>query len=148
MIRNSAGRRQEMPWEMTTPYTGGLIHDLAFDERPDAPGAGAEFDELPESAAALVVKRGPNAGARFALDRPVTVVGRHPNSDIYLEDNTVSRRHVEFHCADDGFRVVDTASLNGTYVNRQPIQSATLADGDEIQIGNFRLVFLARPLPG
>ncbi|MBS9533899.1 FHA domain-containing protein [Mycobacterium sp. M1] len=143
MTRDSAGRR----WEMTTPYTGGLIHDLAADEDTDTAGLLA-FDDLPESAAALVVKRGPNAGTRFPLDRPVTVVGRHPNSDIYLEDDTVSRRHVEFHCADDGFRVVDTASLNGTYVNRQPIQSAALAHGDEIQIGNFRLVFLVRPLPG
>lgn len=91
----------------------------------------------------LVVKRGPNAGSRFALDRAVTCVGRHPASDIFLDDDTVSRRHVEFHCDDDCCRVVDADSLHGTYVNREPVRSALLADGDEIAIGNFRLVFLA-----
>ena len=95
--------------------------------------------------AVLVVKRGPNAGSRFPLDQPVTSAGRHPNSDIFLDDVTVSRRHAEFRRENDEFRIVDIGSLIGTYVNREPVASAVLANGDEIQIGKFRLVFLTRP---
>jgi pSer/pThr/pTyr-binding forkhead associated (FHA) protein len=88
------------------------------------------------------VKRGPNAGSRFLLDQPVTSAGRHPRSDIFLDEVTVSRRHAEFRRENGEFRVVDIGSLNGTYVNRKPVTAAVLANGDEIQIGKFRLVFL------
>ncbi|HYB39735.1 MAG TPA: FHA domain-containing protein [Mycobacterium sp.] len=97
---------------------------------------------LPSGAGLLVVKRGPNAGSRFLLDRPVTSAGRHPDSDIFLDDITVSRRHAEFRSETGEFRVVDIGSLNGIYVNREPVDSVVLANGDEIQIGKFRLVFL------
>lgn len=98
---------------------------------------------LPSGSALLIVKRGPNAGSRFLLDRPVTSAGRHPDSDILLDDVTVSRRHAEFRLDDDGnWAVADVGSLNGTYVNRQPVDSAVLANNDEVQIGKFRLVFL------
>jgi pSer/pThr/pTyr-binding forkhead associated (FHA) protein len=93
----------------------------------------------------LVVKRGPNAGSQFLLDQPVMSAGRHPASDIFLDDITVSRRHAEFRTENGKFRVVDLGSLNNTYVNREPIDSAVLTNGDEIQIGNFRLVFVAGP---
>ena len=93
----------------------------------------------------LVVKRGPNAGSRFRLDQPVTSAGRHPDSDIFLDDFSISRRHAEFRRETGEYLVVDTASLNGTYVNRKPVDSAALANGDEIQMGKFRLVFLSRP---
>ena len=97
----------------------------------------------PPGAALLVVTRGPNAGSRLVLDKAVTSAGRHPDSDIFLDDVTVSRRHAEFQVTDDyDVQVVDVGSLNGTYVNRQPMDSATLADGDEVQLGKFRLVFL------
>lgn len=99
-------------------------------------------ENLPEGSALLVVKRGPNAGSRFLLDRPTTTVGRHPESDIFLDDVTVSRRHAEFRINDGAFEVVDVGSLNGTYVNREPKNSAVLSSGDEVQIGKFRLVFL------
>jgi pSer/pThr/pTyr-binding forkhead associated (FHA) protein len=92
-----------------------------------------------------VVKRGPNAGSRFVLDRPVTSAGRHPDSDIFCDDVTVSRRHAEFRRHNGEFQVVDVGSLNGTYVNRKPVESAVLANGDEIQIGKFRMVFLTGP---
>ena len=95
--------------------------------------------------ALLVVKRGSNAGSRFLLDQPVTSAGRHPGSDIFLDDVTVSRRHAEFRNENGEFQVLDIGSLNGTYVNRQPVESAVLASGDEIHIGMFRLVFLTRP---
>ena len=100
---------------------------------------------LPVGSALLVVKRGPNAGSRFLLDQPTTSAGRHPDSDIFLDDVTVSRRHAEFRQEEDEFQVVDVGSLNGTYVNREPVDSAVLANGDEVQIGKFRLVFLAGP---
>jgi pSer/pThr/pTyr-binding forkhead associated (FHA) protein len=90
-----------------------------------------------------VVKRGPNAGSRFLLDQDVTTAGRHPDSDIFLDDVTVSRRHVEFRRDAGGFGVYDVGSLNGTYVNRERIDSAALTDGDEVQIGKFRLVYLS-----
>jgi pSer/pThr/pTyr-binding forkhead associated (FHA) protein len=92
--------------------------------------------------ALLVVKRGPNAGSRFLLDQPTTSAGRHPDSDIFLDDITVSRRHAEIHSTGDSFEVIDTGSLNGTYVNRSRIDRVTLASGDELQIGKFKLVFV------
>ena len=88
---------------------------------------------------------GPNAGSRFLLDQASTSAGRHPDSDIFLDDVTVSRRHAEFRLESGEFQVVDVGSLNGTYVNREPVDSAVLANGDEVQIGKFRLVFLTGP---
>ena len=101
-----------------------------------------EIDALAAGSALLVVKRGPNAGSRFLLDRELTTAGRHPESDIFLDDVTVSRRHVEFRRLDEGFSVHDVGSLNGTYVNRERIDSAALSGGDEVQIGKFRLIYL------
>jgi len=101
--------------------------------------------QLPTGSALLVVTRGPNAGARFLLDRDFMTAGRHPDSDIFLDDITVSRRHAEFRREDGEFRVVDAGSLNGTYINRQPADSAVLANRDEIQIGKVRLVFFTAP---
>ena len=95
--------------------------------------------------ALLLVIRGPNAGSQFLLNRPITSAGRHPDSDIFLDDATVSRHHVEFRLENGQFLLVDLDSLNNTYVNHEPVDSAVLADGDEIQIGKFRLVFLTRP---
>jgi len=98
-------------------------------------------DALPRGTALLVVKRGPNAGSRFLLDKDVTTAGRHPESDIFLDDVTVSRRHAEFARAGDTFSVRDVGSLNGTYLNRERIDDAPLSNGDEVQIGKFRLVY-------
>jgi pSer/pThr/pTyr-binding forkhead associated (FHA) protein len=97
--------------------------------------------------ALLRVDHGPNAGSRFLLDAEVTTVGRHPHSDIFLDDVTVSRKHAEFVRAESGFAVKDVGSLNGTYVNRSRIDVPTsLQTGDEVQIGKFRLlVHLAPP---
>jgi hypothetical protein len=99
--------------------------------------------ERPSGAGLLVVKRGPNAGARFVLESWVTRAGRHPESDIFLDDITVSRRHAEFVRNDNGYAVRDVGSLNGTYVNRERIEESPLASGDEVQIGKFKLVYLA-----
>jgi hypothetical protein len=109
-----------------------------------SPEAQAAVDALPPGSALLIVRRGPNSGSRFLLDGEVTTAGRHPHSDIFLDDVTVSRRHVEFRRQPDGgFTVSDVGSLNGTYVNREPIDSVTLGNGDEVQIGKYRLVFFA-----
>ena len=97
---------------------------------------------LPAGTALLVVKRGPNAGSRFLLDADRTTAGRHPDSDIFLDDITVSRRHAEFVREGSGFAVRDVGSLNGTYLNRERIEQASLAGGDEVQIGKYRLVYL------
>ncbi|WP_333909869.1 FHA domain-containing protein [Streptomyces sp. ACA25] len=107
-----------------------------------SPEAQAAVDALPAGSALLIVRRGPNAGSRFLLDGELTTAGRHPESDIFLDDVTVSRRHVEFRRrAEGGYTVVDIGSLNGTYVNRERIDSVVLSNGDEVQIGKYRLVF-------
>jgi len=98
-------------------------------------------DALPVGSALLIVQRGPNAGARFLLDGERTTAGRHPGSDIFLDDVTVSRKHVEFVRRGGQFVVRDVGSLNGTYVQRARIDEAVLREGDEVQIGKFRMVF-------
>lgn len=99
--------------------------------------------DLSEALAMVVVKRGPNAGSKFVLDADVTRAGRHPNSDIFLDDITVSRTHAEIARVEGGFVVRDMGSLNGTYVNRERIDETRLSNGDELQIGKFKLVFFA-----
>ena len=124
---------------------------ISFHPDPALEGAddlGVDLHELPEGVGALIVRRGRNAGSRYVLDSELTTAGRHPDSDIFLDDVTVSRRHVEFHREGGGFSVHDVGSLNGTYVNREPVDVASLAGGDEVQIGKFRLVYLTGPRTG
>ena len=101
-----------------------------------------EPDAVPAGVGFLVVKRGPNIGSRFTLDADVVKAGRHPQSHIFLDDITVSRRHAEILRQPDGYVVRDAGSLNGTYLNRERVDSSTMKDGDELQIGTFKLVFL------
>jgi pSer/pThr/pTyr-binding forkhead associated (FHA) protein len=98
-------------------------------------------EEVEAGRGVLVVKRGPNAGSKYFLDSDVTQIGRHPESDIFLDD-TVSRRHAEIRRDATGFSMHDVGSLNGTYVNRERVEGAELRSGDEIQIGKFKLVVL------
>ena len=127
----------------------GEDHTVTF-QAVEAPGEPAAEDaltvsvgELPEGLGMLVVKRGPNAGSKYVLDADVTTAGRHPDSDIFLDDITVSRRHAEFLRDGGSYRVRDVGSLNGTYVNRERTDDAVLAHGDEVQIGKFKLVFFS-----
>ena len=99
-------------------------------------------EELEGGRGVLIVRRGPNAGSKFFLDSDETQVGRHPDSDIFLDDITVSRRHAEIRRESNGFRLHDVGSLNGTYANRERVETADLRSGDEVQIGKFKLVFL------
>ena len=112
-----------------------------------ADGTVSRVEGMPSGSALLVVKHGPNAGSRLLLDRPVFSAGRNHDSDIFLDEASVSRRHAEFRVENGEFRVVDLDSLNGTCVNREPVDSAVLANGDEVRTGNFRLVFLSGLAP-
>lgn len=133
------------PAQTTSIFESGLIN---ADLPPESGGAEAGNDPLAsvgglaDGTALLVVKRGPNAGSRYVLKADVVTAGRHPDSDIFLDDVSVSRRHAEFRRTSAGFEVVDVGSLNGTYVNRETIDSSELSGGDEIQIGKFRLVYV------
>jgi hypothetical protein len=100
------------------------------------------LDGLPPGVGLLVVRHGPNAGSTFRVDADRTTIGRHPDSDIFLDDITVSRRHVAIDRTPDGYRLRDVGSLNGTYVNHERVDSADLAHGDEVQIGKYRLIFV------
>ena len=98
--------------------------------------------ELPEGTGMVVVRRGPNAGSTYVLDQPSTTAGRHPDSDIFLDDITVSRRHAVFEHRDGAYVLRDVGSLNGTYVNRERVEEQPLRSGDELQIGRYILTFL------
>ncbi len=90
----------------------------------------------------FVVLHGPKAGARYALDSDVVTMGRHPNSVIFLDDISVSRRHAEVRRVGSRYSVRDVGSLNGTYIERQRVDEHELADGEVLQIGRFKLVFV------
>ncbi|MEE6281022.1 FHA domain-containing protein [Georgenia sunbinii] len=105
----------------------------------------AAVSGLPPGHALLIVQRGPTAGARFLLDAERTLAGRHPTADIFLDDVTVSRKHAEFIAHEGGYIVRDVGSLNGTYINRERIDSAVLTAGDEVQIGKYRLTYHPSP---
>jgi FHA domain-containing protein/zinc ribbon protein len=151
-----AGARGPAGGAKTGPPTGGfgavsettsmiaLNPDVDYGDYDESYTDFSAADTLPPGSALLVVVRGPNAGSRFLLDDDFTSTGRHPDSDIFLDDVTVSRRHAEFYRQGDRFTVRDVGSLNGTYVNRERIEEAELFGGDEVQIGKFRLLFLTR----
>ncbi len=114
----------------------------------DAPGPAddvhVDLDDLPADGGVLIVRSGAQAGLTFPLDRPLTRLGRHPDSEIMLDDITVSRRHADVERTRDGYVARDAGSLNGTYVNQERIEEAPLRQGDELQVGKFRLVFFER----
>ena len=131
-----------------TALTDRAGSDTTITFAPDALEADLEEEvhispeELEGGRGVLIVKRGPNAGSKFFLDSDGTDIGRHPDSAIFLDDITVSRRHAEIRRGASGFGLHDVGSLNGTYVNRERVEDAELHSGDEIQIGKFKLVFL------
>ena len=112
-------------------------------DRALSPVDAAAVDALPGGHALLVVQKGPGAGSRFLLDADEVSAGRHPESGIFLDDVTVSRRHAVFRRDGGNFTVEDAGSLNGTYVNRNRIEKVQLKDSDEVQVGKYRLVFFA-----
>ncbi len=120
----------------------------AVDPLQDAPGTEDDIvvtvGDLPRGVAVLIVRSGPQAGDRFALSAGETRLGRHPDSEIMLDDITVSRRHAAIENTPEGYVVTDAGSLNGTYVNQERIERAVLHHGDELQVGKFRLVLFER----
>ena len=153
MFCNNCGHRNPGSSNFCSSCGNALesIDDTTITFHPvDASGEASEdellvkLEELPEGAAVLVVKRGPNAGSKFLLDRDTVGAGRHPESDIFLDDVTVSRRHAEFvRSKSGGYLVRDAESTNGTYVNRERVDEVALENGDEVQIGKFKLVYLS-----
>jgi pSer/pThr/pTyr-binding forkhead associated (FHA) protein len=103
---------------------------------------GSLLDEVPTDLGILVVRRGPNAGSTFALDADTTSIGRHPDSDLFLDDVTVSRRHALIRRTPDGYTISDVGSLNGTYVRGERIDTTELTDMSDVQVGRFVLTFL------
>ena len=112
---------------------------------PDDPITGpvAVTADRPEAGAVLVIRKGPDAGAKYTLHSDVVRVGRSPESDVFLDDVTVSRNHAEFLHGSAGWLLRDKGSLNGTYVNHDRVDEARLSQGDEVQIGKFRFLFWA-----
>ena len=104
-----------------------------------------DLDELGVSGPALVVRSGGGrAGETFIVDAAETTIGRSPDCDVFLDDVTVSRKHAVVKRTPTGLEIEDLGSLNGTFVNRKRIESsARLTDGDELQIGKYRLTFLS-----
>ena len=132
--------------DTTAHFTDEFVSQLADMEAGISPDEREAITALPSGSALLVVRRGPNVGARFLLDADSTVAGRHPDADIFLDDVTVSRRHADFVRVGTAFQVRDLGSLNGTYFDGVRIESALLSDGAEVQVGKFRLTFYASRL--
>ena len=130
--------------DATMTFTGGFAAQVAALDGDVTNEEREAIASLPSGSALLVVRRGPNVGARFLLDADLTTVGRHPEVEIFLDDVTVSRRHAEFLRDGTSFAVKDLGSLNGTYLNGERITgTVALADGAEVQVGKFRLTFYA-----
>ncbi|MDR1712025.1 MAG: FHA domain-containing protein [Propionibacteriaceae bacterium] len=136
------------------PHCGASLDKTSGETTKDIPIADELFmddlgeeaqnavDVLPEGAAMLMVVRGSQAGERFLLADDVTVAGRHPRCDVFLDDITVSRHHARFTKRDGYVWVSDENSLNGTYVNQTLIDGeVALRRGDTVQIGKFRMIF-------
>ncbi|AYW76848.1 MAG: FHA domain-containing protein [Propionibacterium acidifaciens] len=134
----------------TASDTTSVIPAIDEDSAPHAEISAedsAAVHALPAGHALLVVTRGPDVGARYLLDQPVTLAGRSPDCDIFLDDITVSRHHAKFTMGEEGVTITDLGSLNGTYVNRTLVDgSALLRPGEEVQIGKFRMVFFVSEL--
>ncbi|MFM8522188.1 MAG: FHA domain-containing protein, partial [Acidimicrobiaceae bacterium] len=94
--------------------------------------------------AVLVIRSGDLTGSRFTLSKYVTQIGRHQESDILLDDITVSRRHAEVVKTSNSLLVRDLGSLNGTYVNQSRVDESVLKHGDELQVGKFRMVLFSK----
>lgn len=127
--------------DTTVTFQAGEAEAEAFEE------LSVHIEDLDEGKAILVIRRGPEAGTKFILDKDVITCGRNKDGDIFLDDVTVSRKHCEISRGEHGFEISDVGSLNGTFVNRNRVETAPLSNADEIQIGKFRLVFFTEGTP-
>ena len=152
---NQCGHRNP-PESSFCSSCGGVLDHLGdhtitlakVDPLQDAPGTHDDvvvnLGDLPSGSASLVVRNGSQAGDSLSLSAPLTRLGRGSECEISLDDITVSRRHAEIRREGDHYVVRDAGSLNGTYVNNTRIDEAPLAQGDELQVGKFRLVFFQK----
>ncbi len=121
--------------------TDPTVTYLPLQDRAEHPLTRDEAGRIKDlSGYALIVERGPQAGMAYLLRSGNTTVGRHPESDIFLNDVTVSRHHCRFVVTGDKLRVEDSGSTNGTYVNEQRVDSAELHAGDEVLVGRFHFL--------
>jgi pSer/pThr/pTyr-binding forkhead associated (FHA) protein len=144
--QDDAAGEQPRDTDTTLHLTTDFAAQLAALEGEVSAEEKSAITALPSGSALLVVRRGPNTGARFLLDADKTTAGRHPDADILLDDVTVSRRHTEFLRHGTAFEIRDLGSLNGTYFDGVRIDTALLRDGAEVQVGKFRLTFYASRL--
>lgn len=149
--RDRSGRHEaEQPHQERLDQTSTLSA-LSIPDSIDEPEHGltsmdrSAIEALPGASALLIVRKGPNLGARFLLDSEKTIAGRHPKSEIFLDDVTVSRKHAVFVRDGDSFVVRDLGSLNGTYVGKERVDEARLVSGQEVQIGKYRLTYHQHP---
>ena len=132
------------PGDLVCPDCGMKVQGTTTSFEPVALEGRASSKVTPsDEGPLLVVRKGPQPGERFFLDRPRLVIGRDPKSDIFLNDMTVSREHAVVESDEHGVRVSDAGSLNGTYVNGVVAEKASLNDGDVLQIGTFQMLFLS-----
>ena len=133
------------PLDLHADHTISLAKvDPLLDASGPADDVQVDLNQLPSEGGVLIVRSGSQAGETFVLSDPLTRLGRHPDSEIMLDDITVSRRHADVERTATGYVARDSGSLNGTYVNQQRIDEAPLRQGDELQVGKFRLVFFER----
>ena len=137
---------QNADWKDELDHTSKLSAISPNDPVEEAePGLTAQdrkaIENLPPRSALLIVRKGPNLGARFLLDADSTVAGRHPKCEIFLDDVTVSRKHAAFVRDGEGFLLRDLGSLNGTWVDGAIVNAAPLHDGSSVQIGTFTLIY-------
>lgn len=134
-----------MPHDVECPACGtrleGATASFEAVREPSAPTYATDVgvSEMP----VLIVRKGVEVGERFYLEQPVITIGRDPESDIFLNDVTVSRAHARLLMQGDSVTITDVGSLNGTYVNDEVVDDARLTSGDTVQIGRFQMVFVS-----
>ena len=129
LVKDEPGSETTMSYTPEEAEEGGLV----------------SLEDLGAEGPALVVRSGGGrAGEHFVPQGERTTIGRSPDCDVFLDDVTVSRKHAVLVRKDDGFFIEDQGSLNGTFVNRKRVESAQLEDGDELQVGKYRLTYFAR----
>lgn len=140
-MTDSAGTRGEEPKPEVEVETDPTVLYVPIADRADHPLSADEAAQVEGlSGFAIVVEKGPRKGLTFLLKDGNTTVGRHPESDIFLNDVTVSRHHCRFLASGDSLSVEDSGSTNGTYVNDERVDSAELSAGDDVLIGRFHFV--------
>ncbi len=100
-----------------------------------------DIKKIPPGKSVLVIIKGPNIGDRFFINKPQITIGRNPESDIFLDDVTVSRKHAVIFRTGNDFKIKDSGSLNGSYINGKIIESSVLEKMDRIQIGKYVFLF-------